>query len=172
MQRRKVCFHCLFYVISSASTNVWKSEFLCFHVHMEVKSPPLLCQGENSFLFVFALDCVFVFDLWQRENNSFFPGMILFAGTLQRGRSGMILNYFVMIMRIFCCQDTTTGRGWCSTATDKSGYHESGKGSWGECNLLTSAGFSSRSGHNCNFSVSSGLLLFLQCTPSSASASK
>ena len=64
----------------------------------------------------------------------------------------------------FGCQDTSTGKGWCSTATDKSGYHESGKGSWGECNLLTSAGFSSRSGHNCNFSVSSGVLLFVHIT--------
>ena len=37
-------------------------------------------------------------------------------------------------------QDTSTGRGWCSTLTDKSAYHISGKGSWGECNLVTSAG--------------------------------
>ena len=37
-------------------------------------------------------------------------------------------------------QDKLTGKGWCSTLTDKSGYHISGKGSWGECNPVTSAG--------------------------------
>ena len=58
--------------------------------------------------------------------------MLTFASTSRIFSLSLLENLY--------SQDTSTGKGWCSTLTDKSAYHISGKGYWGECNLVTSAG--------------------------------